>query len=198
MPRFSPIPPAQQTPEQRAAHEAIDHRTRQRFGSTFTLKNEEGALIGPFAPLLYTPTLAIPWLNLSEQVLCLPALTERERELAILAVLSRTRAAYAVYAHTRIAEKVGLSASQIADASAGKTPVGLSAHERAVFEFAAETADLKGGALPRERFDRINEALGGREKVAAVMHTVASFLYASVLLNVANVGIPGEKPETES
>ena len=53
MTRFPPIPPSEQTPEQEVLHKEMDLRTQKEYGSTITLKNSEGALIGPFAPLLY-------------------------------------------------------------------------------------------------------------------------------------------------
>jgi hypothetical protein len=54
MSRFPPIPPSQQTSEQRRAHDEIEIVTGQAFSSKapFTLKNEQGAFVGPFAQLL--------------------------------------------------------------------------------------------------------------------------------------------------
>lgn len=52
MARFPPIPPSRLNPEQRVAHEYLDNGTQNRYGKSITLKNEEGALIGPFAALL--------------------------------------------------------------------------------------------------------------------------------------------------
>ncbi|PGH16656.1 hypothetical protein AJ80_05158 [Polytolypa hystricis UAMH7299] len=190
MSRFPPIPPNELTPEQKEGHDEMDALAQQTFGSTFTLKNEEGALLGPFAPLLYTPTLVKPWLHLSHQVLTLPILSPRERELAVFAVLARTQANYAVYAHTKLCEKIGFSAAQISAAKAGEVPEGVSEREREAYVFAKELAGLKGGPLAAEVFGKARDVLG-REGAAAVMHTVGSFLYASVLLNAADVEAPG-------
>ena len=52
MSRFPPIPPSKLTPVQKEGYDEIERLTQQTFGSTLTLKNEEGAFIGPFAPLL--------------------------------------------------------------------------------------------------------------------------------------------------
>ena len=161
----------------------------------------------PLTPLSfsssYTPTVALPWLNLADAVIHLPHLTERERELAVLATLSRTRAAYAVYAHTRLSLAAGLSEAQVSAALAGQSCAStssasadaldsLSDSEKAVYEAALAMAGLQG-PMGDEEFARIESALGGRERVGAVMHTVASFLYVSVVMNVAGVGVPGEK-----
>ena len=154
----------------------------------------------PYQPLplstRYTPTIALPWLNLADAVIHQPSLSERERELAVLATLSRTRAAYAIYAHTRLSLAAGLSQSQVSSAlsDSNSTPEGLSQSEKAVYEAACCIADLRG-AMGEEEFAGMEMALGGRERVGAVMHTVASFLYVSVVMNVADVGAPEPRVE---
>jgi hypothetical protein len=51
----------ERTPEQSVAHEMMDSMTRQAYGNfTFALKNNEGALLGPYAPLLYLFFPSIP------------------------------------------------------------------------------------------------------------------------------------------
>jgi len=230
MSRFPPIPPSAQTAGQQVAHEEMDSLTQKAYGSTFTLKNGEGALLGPFATLLYskslssplflptphtsspstssycppiiltefansssyTPTLASPWLKLAHGVVTFPALSDRERELAVLAVLSHTRAAYALYAHTRIAEAAGLSPSQVSEARSGSLPSSLSEREEAAYSFALQLAHMNG-PMDDEVFARAQEVFG-RDGVAALMHTTGSFLYSSVLFNAADICLPeGEK-----
>jgi hypothetical protein len=53
MSRFPPIPPSDRTPEQEAFHKDIDVLVEKAYGSTFTLRDSEGSLLGPFGPLLY-------------------------------------------------------------------------------------------------------------------------------------------------
>ncbi|OCL04358.1 hypothetical protein AOQ84DRAFT_391596 [Glonium stellatum] len=194
MPRFPPIPPSEQTPEQKLGHEEMDLLTQQTFGSnsSFRLKNSEGALLGPFATLLYTPTLISPWLNITHRVFTLPVLSVREKELAIFAVLSHSRAAYALYAHTRLAEDAGLSPTQVTDAREGKLPQGLSEREEAAYVLVGELIRMRG-PLDDGAFERAKNVLG-MEGVAALMHLTGSYLYSSVLLNAADVCLPeGEK-----
>ncbi|PGH11971.1 hypothetical protein AJ79_04558 [Helicocarpus griseus UAMH5409] len=188
MSRFPPIPPDQLTPEQKKGHDEMDYLAQKTFGSTFTMKNNEGALIGPFAPLLYTPSLASPWLDLSHKVIICPLLTPRERELACFAVLSRTKTAYTIYAHTSIAERLGLTATQISDALSGIVPTDLNERESVTYKFALQLVEMRG-PMEAEKFEAAKAVLG-REEVAAVMHTVGSFLYSSVLMNAADVPVP--------
>jgi len=92
----------------------------------------------------YTPTLASTWLNLVHRVLTLPILSAREKGLAVFAVLSHSRAAYALYAHTRLADTAGLSPGQVADARGGKLPQGLSERKEVAYVFAGELVRMRG------------------------------------------------------
>jgi 4-carboxymuconolactone decarboxylase len=118
-------------------------------------------------------------------------ITLRERELAIFAVLAYSPAAYALYAHTLVADKVGLSPAQVEDAKNGKTPKDLSEREEATYVMAGELVRMRG-PLSEEAFERARKVLG-REGVAAIVHTTGSFLYSSFLLNVADVPAPGDE-----
>ena len=118
-------------------------------------------------------------------------ITLRERELAIFAVLAYSPAAYALYAHTLVADKVGFSATQVEDAKNGKTPKDLSEREEATYVFAGELVRMRG-PLGEEAFERARKVLG-REGVAAIVHTTGAFLYSSFLLNVADVPAPGDE-----
>jgi alkylhydroperoxidase/carboxymuconolactone decarboxylase family protein YurZ len=55
----------------------------------------------------------------------IPEISPRERELAIFAVLAYSPAAYAIYVHQLLAQKVGFSPDQIEDALVGNLPKNL-------------------------------------------------------------------------
>lgn len=118
----------------------------------------------------------------------LPMISVRERELAIFAVLAYSPAAYGVYAHNKLGEKVGFSASQVANALEGKVPEGLPKREEATYLLAGELARMRG-PLSKESFDRASKVLG-KEGVAGVIHTAGAFLYSTILLNAADVPVP--------
>ena len=140
----------------------------------------------------YTPILASTWLSLVHRVLALPVLSVREKELAVFAVLSHLRAAYALYADTRLAKTAGLSPYQVADAREGKLLQGLSEREEVAYVFAEELVRMRG-PLNDGAFERAKNVLGGKG-VAASMHLTGSCLYSSVLLNAADVCLPeGER-----
>jgi hypothetical protein len=82
------------------------------------------------------------------------------------------------------------------DALEGKLPTGdISESEAAGFVFAKGILEqlIKGGGgrVKDEVFDKAKEVLGG-DKTATVMHTVASFMYSGVLMNVGDVEAPKE------
>ena len=116
----------------------------------------------------------------------------RGKELAVFAVLSHLRAAYALYAHTQLAEAAGLSPYQVADAREGKLLQGLSEREEVAYVFAEESVRMRG-PLGDGAFERAKNVLGGNG-VAASMHLTRSCLYSSVLPNAADVCLPeGER-----
>lgn len=49
--RFPPIPPSQQTPEQKQAQNELES-LGPVFGKALTAKDHDGTMIGPFVPLL--------------------------------------------------------------------------------------------------------------------------------------------------
>lgn len=107
-------------------------------------------------------------------------------------MVSRTGARYPLYAHKRLALSLGLSDSQVECAATfdSKTPEGISQVEAAVYESAGEIADVRGGPLCEESFERMVKSLGDRERVAEVMLTVGFYQFASTIMNVADVAPP--------
>lgn len=79
------------------------------------------------------------------------------------------------------------------DAREGRLPGDISESEAAAFQFAKGTVEQMvkggGGRVKDEVFDKAKEVLG-REKVAVIMHTVASFMYSGVLMNAGDVEAP--------
>lgn len=128
------------------------------------------------------------WLELNFQIMKMPMISIRERELIIFAVLSYSPAAYALYAHKLIGEKVGFSPDQLASACEGKMPQGMSEREEAVYILAGELVRLRG-PLDEDVFERARKVLG-EDGIAGVIHTTGAFLYSTILLNAADVPVP--------
>ncbi|KUJ09816.1 uncharacterized protein LY89DRAFT_761561 [Mollisia scopiformis] len=160
--RFPPIKPSDLTPEQEEAHDHMSTVASKFFGDTsvhpfllyphqthllhsFTYKNSDGAFIGPFAPLLYTPSLCKPYFDLVEALTKISSsnLPAVARETAILATGSRYESAYEIYAHERVALKsTSLTREQIGQIKSGGKPEGLGEEASVAFD---ATMDLVGG-----------------------------------------------------
>jgi AhpD family alkylhydroperoxidase len=119
-----------------------------------------------------------------------PLLSASERELAILAVGAHTGSVYELYAHSLVAQKIGISETQIKAAAEGKMPEGLNETEKAVFELSGRLVSGKG-PLP----DDVHEAasrLMGRDRVLVLIQLVAVYSYVCLILNAGAVGVPQE------
>lgn len=112
----------------------------------------------------------------------------RARELAILAVMAVYDVPFVVYAHTRIATKLGLSEEQISSACKGITPVGLTEDEATVYVTALELARSRG-PLDEETWQAAKKVLG-RERCARLGHVVGLYLYPSTLLRLGAILAP--------
>lgn len=137
----------------------------------------------------YTPEISQPFVSLAAVIPTLPHLTPRVRELAILATASTYDAPFILYAHSRIAQSVGLSPGQIADASVGKTPAGLDAVEEAAWAFSRRLAGTRG-PLDTATWQNAQSCLG-REGVANLAHVTGAYAYLSMFQNAADIRLPG-------
>lgn len=117
-----------------------------------------------------------------------PLLSASERELAILAVGAHTGSVYELYAHSLVAQKIGMSETQIRAAADGKTPEGLNETEKAVYNFAAKLVGGKG-PLPDDVFEAAR-ALMGRDRVLVLIQLVSIYSYVCLILNAGAVGVP--------
>jgi 4-carboxymuconolactone decarboxylase len=78
-------------------------------------------------------------------------LPEVSRQIVILVVGTRFRAAYEIYAHSAVARSVGVTEDQIATITAGKRPADLSEEAQVAYDVAADRQPLKDahkGAQP--------------------------------------------------
>ena len=114
----------------------------------------------------------------------------RARELVILAVMAVIDCPFVLYAHTRIATKVGLSDAQIALACKGEVPTGLTEEEAIIYATALELARSRG-PLSEQCWQRAERALG-REKSARLAHVVGLYQYSSTLLNLGAIPAPDD------
>lgn len=91
---------------------------------------DDGRLIGPFNPALYSPAISAKFVELQMFELMHTSLPERVRQVVILAVGAVWRADYELYAHSAAARAAGISAHAVTALANGDIPDELGEHEK--------------------------------------------------------------------
>ena len=185
--RLPPIPPDQLTSEQRALYDRNREQIAHSF-TAFTTMRDDGALLGPWGVFLHEPSVGQTHYDQIAAVTALERLPEPAKQVAILVVGARYRAAYELYAHAATAASEGLEASKVATIAAGERPTDLSLDEATAYDVAS--ALLAGGVLPgaiyRAACDRFGQ--GGLNELVLWVG-----LYAQVSITLNAFDVPSEE-----
>jgi 4-carboxymuconolactone decarboxylase len=177
--RFKAPSPEEMTEAQRALVKSVTSGPR-------------GSLRGPFPVFLHSPQLGEYAQRLGAYVRFESILPGKLRELAILVMARHWSAEYEWYAHRELALKEKLDPAIIDAIAAGKTPSGLDADERAVYNFASELATRK--QVSDEHFAALRDRLG-TQAVVDVIGTLGYYSLVAMILNVNRTALPpGVKP----
>lgn len=168
------------------AAEALDPEQRRVAGEI--LKVSSGGLGGPYNFLLRSPVLADRILKLADYLRFNTSVPRRLNEMAILIQARLWTAQYEWWAHHPLALKAGL-APHIAEAlKAGRRPAPMQPDEAAVYDFCVELC--KQQKVSDATFARARSLLGEQPVVDLVALT-GFYAQVSMILNVAEAGIPG-------
>lgn len=189
--RAAPFPPAEMPAGLRAMHEEMATYIKQHL-TGFVSARADGALVGPFAPMLRHPAFGGPAWAYTKALIDHGRLPKRAHEAAILATGAAFNSRYEVYAHERVAGEAGLSAEKIAAIAAGQRPHDLSEEEAAAYDVAAALA--AGRQLPESTYRRAVRAFG-EEGTGELIFLVGGYCLISVLLNAFDVSVPGREEE---
>lgn len=102
--RLPLVPPSRLSPEQKALYD----RNRQQIAHGFTAfktADDDGALLGPWGVFIQEPTVGQAHYDLIDAVTKLGRLSAAAKQVAIIVVGARFKAAYELYAHAATAEK---------------------------------------------------------------------------------------------
>ena len=99
-------------------------------------KTDDGRLIGPFNPMILSPEISSGFLDLLDAEGKYTSLSERVRELVILAVGAVWKADYELYFHSAAARKAGIPESAIRTLATGGLPDDLSEQEKVAQRYA--------------------------------------------------------------
>jgi 4-carboxymuconolactone decarboxylase len=126
--RLPLIPPNDLNAEQRPLYDDMKAGIEGHFAG-FKAIADDGTLLGPWNPMLHYQPMGQAMWEMIKSISFSATLPKPVREVAILVTGAKFDAAYELYAHVRVADRIGLSDSKIATISAGNRPNDLTAEE---------------------------------------------------------------------
>ncbi len=142
--RLDKLPPDRLDPAQRALYDEIAGGPRSS-NSPFAMLDEQGALEGPFNAMLYSPQLGQALQQLGATIRYQGTLSDRARELAILAVAAHWDSDFERYAHEAVGRRIGLTEDELRILREGGEPELADEAERTVLSVTFQllrTSDL--------------------------------------------------------
>jgi len=167
--RVNPLPPETLSPELKLVHEQIASLVGGSQAQVVML-DDDGALIGPFPPMLHFPQFGLPALTFLHSLDTQATLDKKLREVAILTVGGLFGARFELYAHQIMAEVVGLEPDVISSLSAGGRPLGLTPQETIAHDMA--TALVLGRIVQDSTYQQALQLLG-REGAAELIFLIS-------------------------
>ncbi len=181
--RLPTLPPDQLTAEQRALYDRNREQIAQGLTAFKTLR-EDGALLGPWGVFLHEPAVGQAHYDLIGAVTAMKRLSPSAKQVAILVVGARFKAAYELYAHAAVAATEGMAPAKIATLAAGGRPLDLTAEEACAFDVAA--ALLGGGVLPGATY-RAARDLFGQGALMELVLWIGTYAQVAITLNAFDV-----------
>jgi 4-carboxymuconolactone decarboxylase len=153
----------------------------------FQSKTEDGRLIGPFNPSLYSPSIASRFLELQGAEEKNTSLSDRVRQVLILSVGAVWKSEYELYAHSAVGRKAGLSEESIRSLVSGELPNDLSDQEQIAQRFARQlsTEHRVEDALYREA-----EQAFGQQGLVDAITLIGIYHGVCALLNAFEIPAP--------
>ena len=186
--RLPLLDPQQLEGDQKKLYETMDSTLISwADASGFKGKTEDGKLIGPFNPYLYSTGITPGFLEWMQADSKHTSLNKRVHEVVILSVGAVWKSPYELYAHSAVARKAGLPEAAIQALIAGRSSEQLTAEEQVAYRFARQlSAERKIDAdLYREA-----ESIFGRTGLVDMVYLVGMYLLTCALLNAFEVPLP--------
>jgi 4-carboxymuconolactone decarboxylase len=186
--RLSLIPPAHMTPEQKSLYDEMQKGIAASANyKAFKTQREDGALMGPFNPYLHEPAIGKAIWKLRLAMTSNPILPDHVRQIVIVVVGAHFDAAYEIYAHAAVAERIGMKPQRLATLVAHLKPNDLTADENLGFDVAHTL--VRGGTLPEPLY-RLAVATFGQRGTNELIHLVGFYCLVSMTLNGFDVPVP--------
>jgi 4-carboxymuconolactone decarboxylase len=159
------------------------------FGESahFEVKTEDGRLIGPFNPMLYSPAISSRFLEFMDTEGAGASLSARVREVTILAVGAVWGSDYELYAHKAAARNAGFSEGEITMLVGGELPDGLSGEEQIAYRYARQLSEKHhvDANLYRSAVDAL-----GDQGVVDLTYLIGTYHITCSLLNSFSIPAP--------
>lgn len=155
--------------------------------SGFKARLPDGRLIGPFNGFLFSPEMTDSFLDWETAEQRSTTLSDRERQIVILATGAVWRCDYERYAHAAVAGKVGLSNAAIAALRAGDPAPDLNAKEVVAQRFTARLCENRqvDDAVYAEALE-----IFGYQGMTDMIQLAGHYMTISSLLNTFEVPVP--------
>lgn len=187
--RAAPFPPAEMPTDLRPLHDEMDGYITEHLKG-FVSHRADGALVGPFAPMLRFPAFGQAAWTYTKALIDNAKLPKPAHEVAILATGAVFNSRYELYAHEHVADGVGLSPEKTATIAAGQRPADLTEEEQAAYDVAMTLAG--GRQLPQSTYERAVKAFG-EEQTSELIYLVGGYCLVSLLLNAYDMSVPGRE-----
>lgn len=177
--RVNPIHPETMSVEVRYVHDEVVRLITTSQGPVSMLNNE-GALTGPFPPMLAFPQFGIPALSFVRSLDNHATLSKKVREVTILTVGAAFGSRFELYAHEIMAKHFGFSDEAVASLASGIRPNELNHEEAIAYEIASVLA--KGRIVPDASYNLAKEILG-QDAVSELIFLVGAYTLLATVLN---------------
>ncbi|KIC94423.1 carboxymuconolactone decarboxylase family protein [Flavihumibacter solisilvae] len=184
--RIKPLQPGALQPEIRFVHEEIAKLVSNSQGQVKMI-DDEGALLGPFPPMLQYPQFGVPALTFLRSLDNHATLAKNVREVAILTVGGFYGARFELYAHEIMAKAFGIEPGIIATLAAGGSPYGLNEQESIAHDIAHSL--VTGHIVPASTYKHAVNLLG-QDGVAELFFLVGGYCLVAMLLNGFDIPAP--------
>jgi 4-carboxymuconolactone decarboxylase len=157
----------------------------------FRRTTADGKFIGPFNAALRSPTVAGAFLQLQASEERHTSLSNRVRQVVILAVGAAWAADYEIYAHSAVAHQCGIPDDDVRRLAAGTVPDTLSDDEKVAYRFTRQLSTSH--RIDDATFVEVRKAFGDRGITDMVL-LAGTYYTVCGLLNAFDVPAPTENP----
>jgi 4-carboxymuconolactone decarboxylase len=160
----------------------------------FQSKTEDGKLIGPFNPILYSPGISLPFLDLHDAEEKQTSVNERVRQVVILAVGAVWQCEYELYAHAAAAKMAGISEDAVRLLITGDLPDDLSAEEKVAQRFARQL--VVEHRVDAATYGAAEEAFG-KQGLVDIAYLIGIYQLVCGLLSAFEIPVPNSQPNLD-